>query len=112
MGRKSKNDRITYSTNPNFEYEDELEEQETLTANEQNLEVHLDKNNRGGKIATVVKGFIGTSDDLSDLGKMLKSACGVGGSAKDGDIIIQGEKRDKVMEILNKKGFKTKRVGS
>ena len=111
MGRKNTNNRVTYSTNPDFEYEAENEEMDTLPANEQTLSLHLDRKNRGGKTATVVKGFVGTTDDLNDLGKTLKSACGVGGSVKDGEIIIQGEKRDKVMELLNKKGYNTKRVG-
>lgn len=112
MGRKNNNNRITYSTNPDFEYDEENEEQETLPNSEQTLEVHLDKKNRGGKVATVIKGFIGTTDDLNSLGKSLKAACGVGGSIKDGEIIIQGENREKVMEILSKKNYKTKRVGS
>ena len=110
MAKKGKSNRIVYSTNPEFEAEHE-EEQETLAANQQMLEVHLDRKNRAGKIATVVKGFIGSADDLNTLGKELKSACGVGGSTKDGEIIIQGEKRDRVMELLVKKDFKVKRVG-
>ncbi len=111
MGKKGKNNRIVYSTNPDFEPEEEQEEQETLSANQQMLEVHLDRKNRAGKIATVVKGFVGAAEDLNTLGKELKSACGVGGSAKDGEIVIQGEKRNRVMELLVKKGFKVKRVG-
>lgn len=102
---------MVYSTNPDFELKEDTDEMETLPANQQTLEVHLDKKNRGGKIATLIKGFIGTSEDLETLGKKLKSACGVGGSAKDGEIIIQGEKRNKVMELLQKEGFKVKRVG-
>jgi len=112
MAGKSKNNRIVYSTNPDFEADTDQNAQETLAPNKQLLEVHLDKKHRGGKVAVVVKNYVGTDDDLKDLGKMLKSACGVGGSSKDGEIIIQGDKRDKVMELLNKKGFKTKRVGS
>lgn len=112
MGKNSKNNRVVYSTNPDFTEDHDNEEQETLSPNEQHLEVHLDMKNRGGKVAVVVKNFIGSDDDLKDLGKMLKASCGVGGSAKDGEIIIQGDKREKVMEILNKKGYKTKRVGS
>ena len=111
MGKKGKTNHMVYSTNPNFELNEETEKQETLAANQQSLEVHLDRKNRGGKIATVVKGFIGSAEELSYLGKQLKSSCGVGGSSKDGEIIIQGEKRDKVMELLSKKGFKVKRVG-
>lgn len=111
MGKKGKNNGMVYSTNPNFEIEDEEEEIETLPPQQQELRVYLDRKNRGGKTATLVKNFIGSEDDLNDLGKMLKSACGVGGSVKDGEIIIQGEKRDKVMQILEKKGYKVKRVG-
>ena len=111
MGRKNKNNRVVYSTNPSFEYQDESEERSTLPPNEQELKVFLDRKNRGGKTATLIKGFIGTQEDIEALGKELKSACGVGGSVKDGEIIIQGEKRDKVMAILEKKGYQTKRVG-
>lgn len=100
-----------YSTNSHFEYEFEKEE-DTLEINEQRLEVWIDKKNRGGKVATVVKGFVGQESDLKDLGKALKSACGVGGSAKNGEIIIQGNLRDKVMDLLQKKGYHCKRVGS
>ena len=103
---------MVYSTNPDYEPEDDYQEEETLSPDKQLLEVHLDKKNRAGKIAVVVKKFVGTNEDLQELGKMLKASCGVGGSVKDGEIIIQGDKRDKVMEILNKKGYKTKRVGS
>ena len=111
MVKKSKNNRVVYSTNPNFETEEEQDEMETLPAQEQELSVFLDRKNRGGKTATVVKGFVGTNDDLNNLTKILKAACGVGGSAKDGEMLIQGEKREKVMEILKKKGYKVKRVG-
>ena len=112
MGKKSKNNRVVYSTNPDFEEAFENEEQETLEPIKQLLEVHLDKKNRGGKMAVVVKNFVGTEEDLKELGKMLKAACGVGGSVKDQEVIIQGDKCEKVMEVLNKKGYKTKRVGS
>lgn len=113
MGKNSRKNRVVYFTNPHYEesYEDN-KEQERLEPNEQLLEVHLDKKNRGGKVAVVVKNFVGSEDDLKDLGKMLKASCGVGGSVKKQEIIIQGDKRDKVMGILNKKGYKTKRVGS
>ena len=112
MAKKKKNKiGVMYSTNSNFEYEYESDE-ETLDINDQKLEVWIDKKNRGGKIATIVKGFVGQENDLKDLGKLLKSACGVGGSAKNGEIIIQGNVRDKVMELLQKKGYQCKRVGS
>ena len=99
-----------YSTNPNYEFEFELEE-ETLSAENQYLEVWIDKKNRGGKVATIVKGFIGSEADLKYLGRILKSKCSVGGSAKDGEIIIQGNMREKVMQILEKEGYKCKSVG-
>lgn len=111
MGKKKKNKiGVMYSTNPDYDFEFEQEE-ETLEPNEQYLEVWIDKKHRGGKVATLVKGFVGTESDLKDLGKLLKSKCSVGGSAKDGEIIIQGNMRDKVMEILDKEGYNYKRVG-
>ena len=109
--RKNKNERIVYSTNPNFENEMNNEEVVTLPPSQQELKVYLDRKNRGGKTATIVREFIGNEEDLNALGKKLKSACGVGGSVKDGEIIIQGEKRDKVMELLKRDGYQVKRVG-
>lgn len=97
---------IVYSTNPDFAYEMEGEEEpETLEKEKQNLRVFIEKKNRGGKTATVVKGFAGTEEDLKELAKLLKTRCGVGGAAKDGEIIIQGELRDKVVELLKKEGY-------
>lgn len=100
-----------FSTNKDFEFDNNDEQQETLPNNEQRLEAHLDKKNRGGKVATVIKGFEGTDEDLKTLAKSLKTLCGVGGSAKDGEIIIQGNFRDKIMDYLAKEGYKVKRVG-
>lgn len=111
MAKKSKNNEYVYSTNPSFDYDMDKEQVEKLAPKEQELEVHIDKKQRGGKVATLVKGYVGSDEDLKDLAKELKAACGVGGSAKDGEIIVQGEKRDKVMELLKKKGFQVKRVG-
>jgi translation initiation factor 1 len=111
---KKKNNRIdvVYSTNPNFSYEiEQEEEQETLAPNNQLLYVSIDRKNRGGKEATLVEGFVGTQDDLSDLAKMLKSKCGVGGSAKDGVIIIQGNFKQKVADLLLQAGYKVKLKG-
>lgn len=101
---------FVFSTNKDFEFESESQA-ETLSNNEQRLEAHLDKKNRGGKVATVIKGFEGNDEDLKALAKQLKTLCGVGGSAKDGEIIIQGNFRDKIMDFLAKEGYKVKRVG-
>ena len=111
MAKKDKKN-IVYSTNPNYEYEfDEDEVMETLPPRQQTLKVMIDKKQRKGKAVTLVTGFIGSEDDLKDLGKLLKTKCGVGGSVKDGEILIQGDHRDKIIEILNKENYKTKRVG-
>lgn len=97
---------IVYSTNPDFAYQTESEdEQETIDKEKQNLRVSIEKKNRGGKTATVVKGFTGSEADLKDLAKLLKTRCGVGGAAKDGEIIIQGDLREKVVELLKKEGY-------
>lgn len=97
---------IVYSTNPDFQYEsDEAEEAETLPASQQVLRVQIEKKGRGGKTATLVRGFVGTDNDLNDLARMLKTRCGVGGSAKDGLIVIQGELKEKVIDILKKAGY-------
>lgn len=103
---------VVYSTNPNFNYEhDEQEEAQTLLNGEQLLYVSLDRKQRAGKEVTLIEGFVGTDEDLKELGKMLKSKCGVGGTAKDGEIMVQGSFRDKIIEILTKEGYKTKRKG-
>ena len=103
---------MVYSTNDDFSYDYDGDfEEETLPPAEQNLKVMLDKKSRGGKQVTLVEGFVGTEDDLKDLGKLLKSKCGVGGSAKNGEILIQGDFRDKVLQLLQKEGYRAKRVG-
>src|SRR5690554_1582916 len=102
---------FVFSTNKDFDLNQHTEEESTLKPQEQLLEAHLDKKNRGGKIATVIKGYVGTADDLKTLAKELKTLCGVGGSAKDGEIIIQGNFRDKIIDFLKNKGYKVKRVG-
>lgn len=97
---------VVYSTNPDFNYEtNEEPEEEPLPKDKQNLRVFIEKKNRGGKTATVVKGFTGSENDLKELAKMLKTRCGVGGNAKDGEIIIQGELKEKVIELLKKDGY-------
>ncbi len=103
---------VVFSTNPDFEYENEQEEmQETLPPQQQKLRVSLDKRNRKGKAVTLITGFVGTEDDLKSLGKMLKTKCGVGGSAKEGEILIQGDFREQVMKLLQQEGYKPKRSG-
>ena len=97
---------VVYSTNPDYNYEMvQVEEEETLSPSQQHLRVQLDRRNRGGKTVTLVTGFIGKADDLKELGKFLKSKCGVGGSAKDGEIIIQGDFKQKIAELLQQKGY-------
>ena len=101
---------MVYSTNPDYQFEqEEVPEQETLPAKEQKLIVKIDKKGRGGKQVTVVEGFIGKDKDLEDLGKMLKSKCGVGGSVKEGLILVQGDQRDKITNILTTLGYRAKR---
>lgn len=102
---------MVYSTNPDFDFSEESEEVETLLPAQQDLRVQLDRKQRKGKTVTLITGFIGNETDLKSLGTTLKSKCGVGGSTKDGEIIIQGDFRDKVMEILLKEGYKAKKSG-
>lgn len=97
---------IVYSTNPDFRYEEEKEEEvATPEKRQQKLRVSIEKKGRGGKTVTVVSGFTGSEDDLKELGKLLKTKCGVGGSVKDGDILIQGEFRQRIIDLLKEEGY-------
>lgn len=102
---------FVYSTDPNFSFDREEEAQATLPPAQQKLRILLDKKQRAGKIVSLITGFIGTDDDLQELGKKLKAACGSGGSAKDGEILVQGDHRDKILQWLLKNGYtNTKKV--
>ncbi|MBO4588786.1 MAG: translation initiation factor [Bacteroidales bacterium] len=108
MGKNKNKVGVVFSTNPDFQYEYEDDSAvETLEPSKQKLTVRIDRHARGGKQVTLVTGFVGTDDDLAELGKKLKSRCGVGGSAKEGEIIIQGDFRDKVIELLQADGYRT-----
>ncbi|GAC1368265.1 MAG: translation initiation factor [Hymenobacter sp.] len=103
---------VVYSTNPDFSYlTDEPAGAATRPPQQQQLRVQLDKKQRGGKQVTLVTGYVGADADLQALGKLLKTKCGVGGNAKDGEIIVQGDFRDKVLEVLLKEGYKAKKAG-
>ena len=106
--KKSKSDKngFVFSTDPNFRFENEKEPvSETLAPKQQKLKIRLDTKHRGGKAVTLVEGFIGKEEDIEDLGKKLKNYCGTGGAVKDGEIIIQGDQRDKVVQWLQKNGY-------
>ena len=110
MSKKNRSG-IVYSTNPDFEFQSQDDEiVETLPPDQQNLRVWLDKKG-GGKVVTAVREFIGSDDDLATLGKQLKNTCGTGGTAKDGEILIQGDHRDKIVTWLTTKGYKAKKAG-
>jgi translation initiation factor 1 len=111
MSKKNKPDTrgFVYSTDPGFQFEPEQNNIETLPAAQQKLKVRLDTKQRAGKAVTLVEGFAGTDEDLQDLGKKLKSFCGTGGSAKDNEIIVQGDQREKVLQWLLKNGYKQTR---
>jgi len=115
MSKKFKSDSngFIFSTDPNFQFQPEQEEEpETLTSNQQMLRILLDKKQRAGKSVTLITGFIGKTDDLEKLGKQLKNFCGTGGSVKDGKVIIQGDQREKVLQWLLKNGYaKSKKIG-
>jgi translation initiation factor 1 len=102
---------IVYSTNPDYHFQEEEERSDkTVPKEKQLLRVSLDKRNRRGKAVTLITGYAGTDDDLQELGKMLKMKCGVGGTAKEGEIIIQGDHREKILGILQKEGYAKSRI--
>jgi translation initiation factor 1 len=113
MGKnKKKRIDVVYSTNPDFDFDHEGDAaDQTLPNDEQYLNVMIDRKKRKGKEVVLITGFVGTDDDLKDLGKTLKQNCGVGGSAKDGEIMVQGNQRDKIMDYLKSEGYNVKRVG-
>ena len=111
MAAKKRPTGIVYSTNSDYNYKwDKSEEAVTVSPGQQILRIHV-MSFKGNKKATIIKGFVGAEADLKDLGKRLKSACGVGGSVKDGEIIVQGDKRDQVLKILIEEGYKAKKSG-
>ncbi len=114
MAKRKENseDGIVFSTNPNFSFsEDEKIEVETLPAAKQNLRISLDKKMRAGKSVTLISGFVGKPEDLENLSKILKVKCSTGGSIKDENILIQGDLRDKILQILLEMGYKAKKIG-
>lgn len=112
MSKNKSNSPFVFSTNPDFQFGQDAEETTTLAPAAQKLRLQLETKHRGGKTATVVLGFIGINKDLEDLGKKLKSFCGTGGSVKDGELIIQGDHRDKLLQWFLKNGYvNTKKSG-
>ena len=112
MSKKEKNRvNVVYSTNPSFKYENEEKDlQPTLPPQQQNLKLFLDRIG-GGKLVTRISGFLGAEEDLNELAKTLKQKCGVGGNSKDGNILIQGDNRDKLLDLLTKANYKAKKAG-
>ena len=103
---------LVFSTNKNIDLSNQEDDIETPNPGQQDLRVWLEKNHRGGKVASVIKGFVGKQEDLEALGKTLKTKCGTGGSAKDGEIIIQGDHREKIVALLQQLGYKAKKAGA
>lgn len=111
MSKKKSQGGIIYSTNPNYQPQVENEDTETLPPEKQQLKIWLDKKQRKGKVVTLITDFVGSIDDLKELEKALKNHCGSGGSAKDGEILIQGDHREKILLFLNGKGYNAKKAG-
>lgn len=113
MAKKNKEKvSVVYSTNPNFQFSYESnEESQTLPPQQQDLRVQIDRKQRNGKEVTLITGFIGTTEDLESLGKLLKQKCGVGGAVKDGEIMIQGNQLQKVMDLLTQQKYRAKKIG-
>lgn len=113
MSKKNNHSNFVYSTDPNFQFETDEEKVTTLEPQFQKLKIWLDRKSRGGKTVTLITDFVGEDSDLQTLGKKLKNFCGTGGSAKDGEIIVQGDQREKCLQLLIKEGYKnTKKAGS
>ncbi|MBU0487646.1 MAG: translation initiation factor [Bacteroidetes bacterium] len=115
MKQKKKNNEeggLVYSTNPFFQLGNVPDERETPSASAQDLRVWIDRKHRGGKTVTIIREFVGREEDLADLGKKLKSLCGTGGTVKEGEILIQGDHREKIMNFLAKEGFRAKKAGA
>ncbi|MEY4521099.1 MAG: hypothetical protein RIT10_284 [Bacteroidota bacterium] len=112
MAKKKEKLNIVYSTNPDFQFQFEEEETiDTLPKNQQKLYVSIDRKQRAGKEVTLIEGFVGLEEDLKELGKFLKSKCGVGGSVKDNEVLIQGNFKDKIFDLLVKDGYSVKKKG-
>jgi len=112
MAKKKEKLNIVYSTNPDFQFQFEEEETiDTLPKNQQKLYVSIDRKQRAGKEVTLIEGFIGVEEDLKELGILLKSKCGVGGSVKDNEVLIQGNFKDKIFDLLVKEGYSVKKKG-
>ena len=110
MSKKVKAGGIVYSTNPDYKYTAQPHQRASIAPQAQDLKIFLDKKNRGGKTVTIISGFVGKEEAIEKLGRDLKSKCGVGGSIKDGEIIIQGDHRERILTLLMKEGYKARKI--